>query len=631
MKRFVNSKWAIAAITLLALSAQGQFIKGSPAPNVNAVDVNGRPVNLNEIIGEGRDLVILFFFSVQTGEEMALKLGTLDLLYGGQALEVIALGMQEDEAALRHFAERLQIRYFLLESNSVENEPWIGKVDTLPLTLFVVTEDMSIDKILRGGTEAKADLLKEAAETFFQRRQTDKAEAIANKALEAGEDEKAVRELKGHNFVAAGKLDDAEEEFGAIDAKAGLAKVALERGELDQAVELANGAGDGYGQVVKGQALLRQGKLDEAGTALASGAQNAGRDWQKSEAVNGQGRVIHQQGSTDEAIESYRQATALDPYNVVALSNEGAAHREKGSLEEAQGVPERAGKIRNHDIVATMLKQIQKELTEANDIQRGELVRKQINDLTERYAKLKAEGAAEPVDPWTTRPVVLAFLPSRSSTPVFFERAGTDVVLQRELEARLQTDGRCTVVERAMLDQLLQELSLGSSDLANAATQRQLGHVLSASMLGFVDFVQAGAGNDLYLRMVDTETTQIAMQASQTVDENNPTKVVDALIEEILNSLVAGRVLQGLIADAASEDAVMINLGRKHGAEEGQEFTALEDGDPVEVGGRVIATKQRPVAKLVVTNVEDEYAICKVTNKRDGAQLAKEMKIKASE
>ena len=84
---------------------------------------------------------------------------------------------------------------------------------------------------------------------------------------------------------------------------------------------------------------------------------------------------------------------------------------------------------------------------------------------------------------------------------------------------------------------------------------------------------------------------------------------------------------KGLIADASDGAAVMINLGSRHGVRVGQTYNALEEGEPVEVGGRVIAHRQKPVGKIKVTSVEEDFALCETLNLRDGASLSKEMKI----
>lgn len=620
-----------AFVTLFAGLGAADLVQGQPAPDIRAVDIKGKEVNLDAIIQQQPYLVVLYFFSVNTGEDIARKLQYLDMHYGREKLGIIALGMKEDEAALKDFARRLSVQYHVINSETLKDADWLKEIYTLPLTLFVQADrERKIERVLVGGGAGEAAILKEVAENFFQQRKPE-AIAVADQAIESGEEPGKAKELKGFILVAEGKLDEAEKEFGAIDSKTGLAKVALEKGDLETAAALADQAqGDGYAQAVKGEALLRAGKTDEAATALEAAAKLSASNWQRSEALNAQGRLNQQQGNPDAAINSYQAAMALDPYNVIALSNEGAAYREKGDLPKAKEVLEKAAALRDDGMVAIMLKQVQQELQEANDIKRHELIRAQIADLSKRFEEMKQAGTAKPADEWSTRPLIVAFLPSPTPSAVFFNRAGTDIVLQRGIESQLQAGGRVGVVERQMLDQLLQELNLGSSELAAADTQQRLGKVLSAGLIGFVDFAQAGPDIMMYLRMVDTETTAIAAQITERVDENNPRATIDQVSGALLSKITNSRELKGLIADAADENAVVINLGAKHGVEVGREFTVYEDGDAIEVGGRVIAHRQKSVGKLAVTEVEPDYAICKVTNKRDGAAFRKEMKIKAA-
>lgn len=628
----MRTYFAVAALVVLLMvvgfSAEAQLAQGKLAPTIKTTDIFGKAVDLDAIAQQQPYLIILYFFSVDTGEEIAAKLRVLDMKYGKDKVKIVALGMKDDEAALKDFAQRINIQYAVVDTAAMKDAEWIQEVSAPPLTLFV-TADKTIERVLVGGGSGQAQILKEVAENLYQQRKVEALE-VANQAAASGEDPKATGELKGFIYMADGKLDEAQKEFGQIDSKGGLAAVALEQGNSAEAIKIASEAPeDGYAQTVKAEALLKDGKADEASAALQTAVEQPAANWQKSEAVNLQGRVQQQQGNADAAIGTYQKAVALDPYNVVALSNEGSAHREKGDLKKAEETLQKAAAVRSDDMTALMLKQVQQELQEANDVKRGELIRSQIADLSKRYQEMKQAGTAKPSDSWTTRPLVVALLPSSNTASVFFERAGTDVVLQREIEARLQANEGISVVERQMLDKLLQELNLGSSELANADTQRRLGQVLSAGYLGFIDFGRMGKDLMMYVRMVDTETTAIAMQTSQPVNEGNPLVTVDAVAGELLNKLGSGREMQGLIADASDENAVLINLGEKHGVKAGEEFTVYVDGDPVEVGGKVIAHRQKAVGKLTVTSVEPEYSVCKVTNKREGATLAKEMKIKA--
>ncbi len=620
----------VSCALLFALSAGAIPAKGESVPSFTALDIRGQEVNLDTIMGSKPDLVILFFFTTNTGQDIAVKLRRLDALYK-EKLRIVAIGWKEDESALMKFAADLNIAYYIIKDTpALGSEKNFGPFSTLPLT-FILTDTKVVLKSLVGSGKAEADVISDVAQAYFQQRKLPQANAAADEAIKAGEDPKAARNLKGFVLTAEGKLDEAQAEFGQIDSKEGLAKVALEKGDTAKAIELASAAGpnNGYADSVKGTALMRTGKLDEAAAAFDAAGAKPGDDWQTAEAVNGAGRVAQEKGNADGAIKKYQESVALDPYNVVALSNEGSAHRQKGDLKKAAETLEKAQGIRDDGMVKVMLQQIQKEMKDANDVKRGELIRSQINDLKQRYDALKAAGKDKPADEWSSRPMVLAFLPSSAEQTAFFERAGTDIVLQREIESRVQAEGRVKVVERAVLDKLLQELNLGSSDLAKQDTQLQLGKVISARMLGFIDFASLGNDTLMYIRLIDTETTAIAAQIKCSVkDLSNLNGVVDGVVQEIVKKAAEDRQLQGLIADAASDDAVVINLGKAHGVKPGLKFMVVKDGEPIEAGGKVIAHREAKVAMIEVVSVEDEYAVCKVVKKEEGAQLAKEMHIK---
>jgi len=628
--RFVASAALACLLMAASFSALAQFKKNEPAPSIVAKDIFGKAVNIDEIIEKGRDLVILFFFTPDTGEDVALALHDLDLEYGGESLEVIALGWKEDEEELRKFAQKMQIRYFIISDKQLQNADWAEKVNVLPMTLFVVSDKArTIERVVSGGGQSKAKLLNYVAESYFQQRKTDKAKSIADQAIEAGANE--ARELRGYILTEEGKLDEAEKEFGQVGSKAGLAKVALTRGDLDGAVAIASGASDAYAKAIKSEALFRSGKLDEAAKEIGAIEMTGAPDWQQSDALNSKGRIAQAQGDIEVALANYDASVAFDPYNIEPLSNEAAAHRDQGNLEAAQEVLQQASSRRDDPMVAMMLKQVQQELEEQNNLERRKLIQSQIEDLSARFEELKESGELEERDNWSTRPAVLALLPGDRQSPVFFDRAGTDVVLQRELEARLQESDRVSVVERMMLDSLLQELQLGSSDLTNPDTQRRLGEVLSASMLGFIEYAQLGSEIRMYLRLIDTETTEIAYQGRHTVNEGALDQVVEEALSGVLAEVDNSDELKGLVAEVMDEDTVLINLGGKHGVAAGQKFNVLVDGTPIEVGGRVIAYRQKPVGQIEVTSVEDDYAEAKVTKRRDGAVIQKEMKLKAAD
>ncbi|HIJ65210.1 MAG TPA: tetratricopeptide repeat protein [Candidatus Hydrogenedentes bacterium] len=621
--------WCLSlSLVLYATSAWGIPEKGSVVPSFTAYDIRGQEVDLDKIMMDAPDMVVLFFFNTDTGEDFALRLRYIDRLYGRDKLKIVAFGFKEDEEALKRFADDLRIEYYILPDEQVDADALYGPIKSLPLS-FVLTNEKVVIKVIRGGGESAAAILSDVAETYLMQGKGDKAQKVADAAVEFGEPEKPAKEIKGYAMTVDGDLEGAEAAFASIDSKEGLATVALEKGELDKAIALADEAGpdSGYADTVKGKALMRSGELDEAATVLESAAAKPAADWQKSEAATGLGRLKQERGDVAGAIGTYDEAVGLNPWNVDAMSNQADAYRSTGNLDKAVATLERAQRVRDDDLVVMMLRQLREEQKRANDIAEKELIRKQINDLRDRYRELKEQGLAEPVDPWTTRPLVLAFLPAENKGPVFFERAGTELVLRREIESRLRGTGYVRVVDREVLDTLLQELSLGTSEVADPDTQLALGKVLSAQMLGFVDFAQAGDDILMYLRMVNSETTGIDIQLRETLKGKGLGDFIEELSKTLLRSILEKRELRGLIADASDEEAILINLSEAHGLQVGQRFLVLEEGEPIEVGGKIIQRDIR-LGAIEVTEVEADWAVCKVVRLSEGVKLAKGMRIK---
>lgn len=599
--------------------AEGVMLrKNGRAPVIRGRDIHDADVDMAQLLAGNPRVLVQLFFSPAGGRELAGRLKLVNDRYG-EDIKVLAVGFEEDRDELVRFARSYDIGYHVLNETDLADASWTKQLDKLPVTVFVApTEERTIVKLVRGGGETKANVIKEVALILMQQGAYDMAEEAAEMSLRSGEDEREAHETKGFIFTAQGKLDDAESEFGRVESQAGLARVALERGDPDKALELASATREEYAQTVKAKALMQKGDLDAAQAAAA--AARPREDWQQSETATIEGRILQEKGDAEGAVARYEEASDMSYYNIVPLSNQASLFREKGELDKAATVLEEAKRRGTDDMVVMMLRQVRDEMRAANDAARREQVRKQIASLAERYRELKERGELEPVDPWTSRPLVVAFLPSSDSSRVFFERAGMDTVLQRELERSLQATDGVQVVERQMLDTLLQELDLGSSDLADKETQLRLGNVLSARLLGFIDFAQLGGDILMYVRLVDTETTSIEAQLSRQLGSGTGlVRAVSGLSDEIVADLLGKHRLQGLIGDAEEEDNVVINLGEIHGLKPGRRFAILNEGDPITVGGKTIGNKEVPVGVLEVKEVQPEMAVARVVQKEEGA------------
>lgn len=633
------SRCLVQTVTCVALClapvAAAQLMEGRPAPPLNATDIHGAPVDLDAMIAAHPQpkLLVEFLFSTDAGEEIANKLAYLHTRYGSAMLQVIGLGLQENQASLRAFAERMGIPYSIVDASTLHDADWLARVDALPLTLFIYPDEhKTIAKVIQGGGEEQANFIKEIAANFLARGLTEQSRAVAEAAIAHGESTDAAKEIIGYSYIMDGDVAAARGQFEEAGSVAGLARAFVEEGQLDHAEQmLAGTAGtDAYSTTVMGTVRMLQGKLEEAGEYFAQAAVLPADDWQRAEALNGRGRILHAQGDAVAALATYEQAIAENPYDVPALTNAAEVHRVHGALEKAAALLKQAEASPRADAVSeAMLRQVLESMDRANNAQRTLAVSQQIRDLGARLEALKARGADAPVDPWTSRPLVLAFLPSERPAPIV-PRAGLDVIIQRELEFALQQRDDIVVVEREFLDQLLQELNLSANDLTRADTRQQLGQVLAARWLGMIEFVAAGNQIGIYTRFADAESTALVAQVSRSFDPRADLgRMVKGMADEIVVN-VAGEQgpLQGLIVDATDEDAILINIGRRHGVRLNERFDLVETDPPTQIGARTIPGRIKRLGALEVTDVAEDTATARLLENKTGATLAPETKLR---
>ena len=389
--------------------------------------------------------------------------------------------------------------------------------------------------------------------------------------------EQIARAERGYELLRQGKLDDAERIFRALAGtshpevawmgREGAAEVLLARGDTNGALTEANDiiakaptrsaaylirfralAGTGQPQMVQAaQAALQQ----------AAGSQtSADFSWQKASALvavgNGQRKADPQA-----AIKSYERASRENPQSVEALSNLAVTLNDNGQSVRAKAVLERAQALDPADLMtAALMRQTQEALADEQDRARQTYIDNAVKDLAAQFRSPVARpanmGAA---DDWTSPVLGLSVLPFQDQTLPGATggggRIGLEAVVQQELIRELQARG-FTIVERRLLDKVLAEVKLGSSEVADQDTQIKLGRVLAARMM--VSGVLLTQGNTLTaaVRAIDTETTQLAMVRSERASASNtgapnPTELAATIAKSVAQTVQDKYPLKGRI------------------------------------------------------------------------------------
>ena len=399
--------------------------------------------------------------------------------------------------------------------------------------------------------------------------------------------------------------------------KEGLAALYSQDNNMDKALELVGEleqkAPDRvYPYVIKGNILYSQNREKEAEAEFKQAIQKKGAEpSHMAIAYNQYGRLYATRRNYQKSRELYAQAITLDPYYVEATSNMGLTYEKEGKWEKALETYQHALDLNKNDAFAAVLAQKAEDmLSVQKDIEQKKRIDSLVKELADRYRSQK-KLSLPTEDGWTSRPMVITFVDIQEKGGLS-ERDGFSTVLTSELGSELTASGRVKVVERVLLERLLEELGLGSSELADPQTALRLGNVLAAKIIGTGSLYFQPDGSFLNLRLIDTETSAISKVISRQLDSPlSLKKELHALNREILKTIILQYPLQGFVVQAKA-DEVLINLGSDQGVVLGSRFNVIEEQQPVEYKGKKLQGQQQVIGQIEITRVEPGLSYARI-------------------
>ncbi|MCJ8501802.1 CsgG/HfaB family protein [Desulfatitalea alkaliphila] len=126
------------------------------------------------------------------------------------------------------------------------------------------------------------------------------------------------------------------------------------------------------------------------------------------------------------------------------------------------------------------------------------------------------------------RPIAVAVwdLEDLSVHPI--DRIGMGELMAQQIAAHLEGRADYQVVERQRLLDVMEELHIGSSDLADASTRLQLGRIIGARQMVFGAYQAIGASLRLDVRRVDVGTGRVLNTATADAPVDNPSAWLSA-------------------------------------------------------------------------------------------------------
>ena len=627
MKRIANLL-AATLVVLVGMSAgagvcSAQVAPGNPAPPFSLTEA-GKVYDLSAV--KDRPLIILYFFDAASrpSQEGLLSLNQLATQHKDADLTVWAITLSPKDKATQ-FAAQSRLTFPVILDTAKVSDLYGARV-ILP-TVCVIGPDLRILDHIQGGGKTTQLMLTRLAERELQRRQTAFAKALSEEVIKKKPDDIKAKTVKGYAALKAGNMKEAEDTFtglsktggkGGAVGKEGLAAVYAKKGQQEKALQLAQqvereAPERSYAHVIKGDILYAQGKKQEAEGEYQKAVQKGEAEaYLKPVAYNQLGRLYASAGKYDKARGLFDQAVAIDPYYVEGTTNRGRTFEKEGNWEKALEAYRQAVTRDKADTFAAVLaKNAQEMLAIQRDTERKKRMDQLVKDLAARFRSQKKGLESKAGDTWTSRPLVLSFVDFREQGGLS-ERDGFATVLTTQLADQLNASGRLQVVERALVERLLEELNLGSSELADPETALSLGKVLAAKLIGTGALIYLPDSTILSLRLIDSETSAIPLVRNKSLASSGPVeKDLFELNRDILKTVISKYPLRGYVVQGTA-DQVVINIGAKQGVVVGTRLEAIEEQQPITYKGKVLQSAPKAFAELEVVKLEPDLCYARV-------------------
>lgn len=332
--------------------------------------------------------------------------------------------------------------------------------------------------------------------------------------------------------------------------------------------------------LIQGEIYLRRGDLESAQAAYEKALQaSKGSDLQKSKGFLGLGRIASLQEQTDKALTYYQKSTEVAPGNESSYLSQALLQDEIGNSEEALRILEKARVIAPQD---RMLTAITNETRQKVLLSKDREKQERIDVLVQKLLKkMEQQPRALPSDGWTSRPLTLWIMDF--TTRGYSLQEGEDRLVVTGISDHVLQRSRAQLVERTLLDKVMEELQLGTSRLADRNTALALGKILATRLILSGRVIYSGPQTQITMRLIETETGRISAAFTETVGSAVPVSVLaQKLSDNLIDKLEKLYPLRGKILNQTERD-VSINVGHNAGVRVGQHFKAENEDITLEV------------------------------------------------
>ena len=180
-------------------------------------------------------------------------------------------------------------------------------------------------------------------------------------------------------------------------------------------------------------------------------------------------------------------------------------------------------------------------------------------------------------------------------------------------------DGRFDVIERRLLESIINEHKLVMSGVVNPRNAEELGNLLgvkviiTGSIMKFHDVIEANA------RIIDVQNASII--AAESVKSSDAVKLED-LVKQMADQIISDFPLQGYVVSLA-ESTVVLDLGNLSGVKRGMKFSVYKEGNVIKhpKTGEVLDIERLQTAIVEITTVRQKTSVAQIMERSDCLEI----------
>ena len=193
-----------------------------------------------------------------------------------------------------------------------------------------------------------------------------------------------------------------------------------------------------------------------------------------------------------------------------------------------------------------------------------------------------------------------------------FETAGIGRIAAEWLTTGLVETGRFEIIERRLLQQIVDEQKMGVSGLLDPSSASRIGRLLGVKTVVTGTIQHYENTFELDVRLINVETGAIV--TADRVKAGSASGLRN-MVNRITTRIVRHFPLQGYVVQRTG-NRVMIDLGRQSGVNPGLQFSAFLEGKPLRhpKTGEVLSIERIEKGSLKITEVREKTALATITS-----------------